>query len=285
MDQEFKLRDATSIDLLLKKEGVEKYDPRVVNLLLEYMHAYTRHVLIDAKDYQAHARKEMIDKDDIKLAVENRTVDTNSGREALAKYAQDRQRLPLGPVPTRAGFLVPPKNMCTTAPNYKVVSAKDIVVAKTKPVFVPAPAPAPAAAAAPSVPSSASTSNLDASAPHSVVAAPAPASASSIPSSFSYAPVMQPGVSQHPNDANMIYAQQTQWDPAAVQSNMMNPQGMMHQPVYDASVGYNTAYPQAVQYDQWGQPTNQWGAQQYSAPSMPAPQATRPGMYYDGRIQ
>lgn len=44
-------RDAKAMDLILKSMGVEEYEPRVINQLLEFYHRYVTEVLQDAQAY------------------------------------------------------------------------------------------------------------------------------------------------------------------------------------------------------------------------------------------
>lgn len=80
-------RDAKLIQLILSSMGVEEYEPRVVNQLMEFMYSklnfriqffiqsnigYVSDVLQDAQQYALHANKNEITLDDIRLAIQSK---------------------------------------------------------------------------------------------------------------------------------------------------------------------------------------------------------------------
>ena len=114
-------REAKLIAELLKNSGVEKYEPKVVNMLMEFAHRYLREVLQDCEDYRSHAGKSTIDLEDVAIALERqkskwtrapsrevrkllqlRRICLNFAvaQDMLALAAQ-RNRMPLPPVPSR----------------------------------------------------------------------------------------------------------------------------------------------------------------------------------------
>lgn len=67
-------RNVQMMALLLKSMGIEEWEPRVVNQLLEFMYSYTSDVLKDSAEYAAHAgRPQQLDISDVRLAVESKT--------------------------------------------------------------------------------------------------------------------------------------------------------------------------------------------------------------------
>jgi len=57
---------------ILKDLGIMEYEPRVLNQLLEFAYRYMTTILDDAKMVSSHAKKKVVDVDDIKLAVQVR---------------------------------------------------------------------------------------------------------------------------------------------------------------------------------------------------------------------
>ncbi|XP_075220305.1 TBP-associated factor 9 isoform X2 [Lycorma delicatula] len=58
------------IQSMLKEIGINDYEPRVVNQLLEFTYRYVTCILDDARVYASHAKKKGIDVEDVKLAVQ-----------------------------------------------------------------------------------------------------------------------------------------------------------------------------------------------------------------------
>lgn len=52
-------RDAKVVAGILSSMGVDDYEPRVLNQLLEFIYRYVSEVLEDAKVYAAHANKQV----------------------------------------------------------------------------------------------------------------------------------------------------------------------------------------------------------------------------------
>ena len=65
-------RDAKTIVNILKSMGITKYEPRVVDQLMEFMYRYTTDVLIESKSYQKYAKKENLDAEDVRLTIQTR---------------------------------------------------------------------------------------------------------------------------------------------------------------------------------------------------------------------
>jgi transcription initiation factor TFIID subunit 9B len=121
-DKDARPRDALAIADILKSIGIEKYEPKVVNQLLEFMHRYVSETLIDAQDYALHAHRQKIEQSDLGLAIQGRAMRSFAkppSRERLMILARDRNRIPIPPVPTRPGVLLPPERYCVIAQNYK----------------------------------------------------------------------------------------------------------------------------------------------------------------------
>jgi len=121
-------RDAKAIISILESMGVKEYEPRVVNMLMEFMHRYVSDILQDAQIYASHANKPAIDFDDIRLATQAKV---NFGftqpppREVLLELAQSKNSITLPMISPEkqakyGGVILPPEEYCLTASNYQV---------------------------------------------------------------------------------------------------------------------------------------------------------------------
>ncbi|XP_037950216.1 transcription initiation factor TFIID subunit 9 [Teleopsis dalmanni] len=119
-------KDAQVIMSMLKEVGIQDYEPRVINQLLEFTYRYVTCILDDAKAFANHARKKTIDLDDVNLAVEmvnDKSFTSPPPRHILAKLAEARNSMPLPPVKPHCGLRLPPDRYCLSGCNYKVRAA------------------------------------------------------------------------------------------------------------------------------------------------------------------
>lgn len=119
-----KPRDARIVEAILKSMGVDSYDPRVVNQLLELLYRYVSSVLLDAREYCEHADKTEIDLEDIRLAIRSKcsfSFTQPPPRDVTMRLAAERNSIPLPPVDQRAGVALPPTDDQLTAQNYRVI--------------------------------------------------------------------------------------------------------------------------------------------------------------------
>ena len=68
--------DGQNMIRLLESMGVERYEPRVVNQLLEFAHKYCTDILNDGHSYAQHAGRDAVDLSDVRLAIETKLNDT-----------------------------------------------------------------------------------------------------------------------------------------------------------------------------------------------------------------
>uniref|UniRef100_A0A8C4QZN7 TATA-box binding protein associated factor 9 n=1 Tax=Eptatretus burgeri TaxID=7764 RepID=A0A8C4QZN7_EPTBU len=118
-------KDAQVMVAILKDMGVTEFEPRVVNLMLEFTYRYVTGILDDARVYSNHAKKNNIDSDDVKLAVQCRMDHSFSSpppRDFLLEIARQKNQLPLPLIKPYAGPRLPPDRYCLTAPNYRLKS-------------------------------------------------------------------------------------------------------------------------------------------------------------------
>ncbi|KAI9032684.1 transcription initiation factor IID, 31kD subunit-domain-containing protein [Phycomyces nitens] len=122
--QQTRPRDARIIALILQSLGVEDYDPKVVQQLLEFAHRYTTDVFQDALIYAEHAAKSDLDLDDIQLAIQgrvNHSFTTPPPKEFLLELAQEKNKAPLPLIPEKYGIRLPAEKHCLTGLNFSII--------------------------------------------------------------------------------------------------------------------------------------------------------------------
>mmetsp|Transcript_3352 Transcript_3352/g.9229 ORF Transcript_3352/g.9229 Transcript_3352/m.9229 type:complete len:325 (-) Transcript_3352:662-1636(-) len=120
-------RDAQVVASILKSMGVRQYDERVVPMLMELLYRYISETLEDAKsyaDFAARGNGDVIELDDIKIAIQGR-VDVSfpqlPSRELLAQLARERNSEPLPALDNaRPGVQLPPEADQLTSINYQI---------------------------------------------------------------------------------------------------------------------------------------------------------------------
>uniref|UniRef100_UPI00359005C1 transcription initiation factor TFIID subunit 9-like n=1 Tax=Myxine glutinosa TaxID=7769 RepID=UPI00359005C1 len=118
-------KDAQVMVAILKDMGVTEFEPRVVNLMLEFTYRYVTGILDDARVYSNHAKKNNIDSDDVKLSVQCRMDHSFSSpppRDFLLEIARQKNQLPLPLIKPYTGPRLPPDRFCLMAPNYRLKS-------------------------------------------------------------------------------------------------------------------------------------------------------------------
>ncbi|XP_075146207.1 TBP-associated factor 9 [Haematobia irritans] len=119
-------KDAQVIMSILKDLGIQEYEPRVINQLLEFSYRYVTCILDDAKVFANHARKKTIDLDDVKLATEvvlDKAFTCPPPRHVISKLAEVRNSMPLPAIKPHCGLRLPPDRYCLSACNYKLRAA------------------------------------------------------------------------------------------------------------------------------------------------------------------
>lgn len=118
-----KPNDAKTIEAILKSMGVDQFDPRVTQQLLELLYRHVTNVLFDARQFSEHADKQLIDADDIKMALQSKNSSTFAqpiSREVMAKIAVERNSIPLPSISDRQGIQLPNSILQLTQHNYRV---------------------------------------------------------------------------------------------------------------------------------------------------------------------
>ncbi|CAG8447694.1 8048_t:CDS:2 [Ambispora gerdemannii] len=118
-------RDAKIISLILSSVGVEEYEPKVVQQLLEFAHRYSVDVLQDALIYSEHAgRINDLDLEDVKLAIQgrvNHSFTSPPSKEFLVELAREVNKERLPNIPEKYGLRLPPEHYCMTAVNFQLI--------------------------------------------------------------------------------------------------------------------------------------------------------------------
>jgi histone H3/H4 len=81
-------KDFQTMVSVLKDMGIEEFEPRVINQLLEFSYRYITNLLEDAKAFSNHAGKKNIDSEDIKMAIKSKvdySFTTTPPRDVLFK--------------------------------------------------------------------------------------------------------------------------------------------------------------------------------------------------------
>lgn len=130
-------KDALVMGAILKEMGINEYEPKVINQMLEYTYRYITTVLEDAIVYSKHAGKKDVDADDVQLAIQSRLDHSYTNpppREFLIEIARQKNRHPLPQIQTKSGLRLPPDRYCLTSTNYKVKAQKKHSQVRSNPV-------------------------------------------------------------------------------------------------------------------------------------------------------
>ncbi|KAG7249223.1 hypothetical protein CRUP_006920, partial [Coryphaenoides rupestris] len=136
---------------ILKDMGITEYEPRVINQMLEFTYRYVTTIIEDAKIYATHAKKSIVDAEDIKLAIQCRMDQSFTSpppRDFLLEVARQKNQTPLPLIKPYTGPRLPPDRYCLTAPNYRIKSIQK----KRFTVQIPSSQSAVSKAATPSTP-------------------------------------------------------------------------------------------------------------------------------------
>jgi len=116
-------KDAQVMVAILKDMGINDFEPRVINQMLEFSYRYVTGVLEDARVYSGHAKKKTLDMEDVKLAVQlaaEQGFTSPPPREALLDLARAKNATQLPLIQPKTGIRLPPDRHCLTATNYKL---------------------------------------------------------------------------------------------------------------------------------------------------------------------
>lgn len=119
-------QDVETIQQLLRSMGAEEYEPRVVNMLMDFMYSYTADVLQDAETFSseymiASKRPGQVDMASVMLAVQSRAAFNFAQpppQDMLKDMASQINAVELEAVHQKPGLPLPDKDQLT-APNYQ----------------------------------------------------------------------------------------------------------------------------------------------------------------------
>ncbi|CAD7676278.1 unnamed protein product [Nyctereutes procyonoides] len=123
-------KDAKMMAQIPKDVGMTKYEPRVINQMLEFAFQYVTTILDDAKIYSSLAKKAAGDAYDVWLAIQCR-------RFFLLDIARQRNQTPLPLIKPYSGPRLPPDRYCLTAPNYRFKSLQKTASTSAGRITVP----------------------------------------------------------------------------------------------------------------------------------------------------
>ncbi|KAF6249277.1 transcription initiation factor TAFII31 [Scenedesmus sp. NREL 46B-D3] len=119
--------DAVAVRDILKTMGVEQHEPRVVNMLLDFVYSYASGVLSDAGAYAEQVGRPAgeVENEDVVLAVQTRaklTFVPHPPVEVLRSLADQVNDRRLPDFDHRAGFglRVPPDEHLLVQPNWRI---------------------------------------------------------------------------------------------------------------------------------------------------------------------
>jgi transcription initiation factor TFIID subunit 9B len=122
--------EAITIRKILKSMGVEEYEPRVINMLLDFMYKYVSEVLMDAEAYSEQTGRAPgeVDTENVVLAIEARAAHSfvqQPSQEDLSKIASKINSQPLPKLKEKYGLRLPPDTESLVLPNWRVNIPKD----------------------------------------------------------------------------------------------------------------------------------------------------------------
>ncbi|PSN31917.1 Transcription initiation factor TFIID subunit 9 [Blattella germanica] len=120
-------KDAQVIMSIMKDMGIHEYEQRVINQLLEFTYRYITCILDDARVFANHAKKKVIDLEDVKLAVQmtvDRAFTTPPPRDILLEVARTKNNTQLPFIKPHCGLRLPPDRYCLSSCNYKLRNNK-----------------------------------------------------------------------------------------------------------------------------------------------------------------
>ncbi|KAJ9587131.1 hypothetical protein L9F63_028297 [Diploptera punctata] len=108
---------------IMKDMGITDLNPVFINQLLEFTYRYIACILDDARVFATHAKKKVIDLEDVKLAVQmtvDRAFTTPPPRDILLEVARSKNNTPLPLIKPHCGLRLPPDRYCLSSCNFKL---------------------------------------------------------------------------------------------------------------------------------------------------------------------
>lgn len=121
-------KDVQVVDAILKEMSVSDYEPRVVHQLMEFSNRYVTSILQEAQVFSSYAKKDSIDLDDVKLAVNiqtDKTLTSPPPKELLLEVAREKNNQPLPPIKSHNGLRIPFDKYTLIGTNYRLKSSRE----------------------------------------------------------------------------------------------------------------------------------------------------------------
>ncbi|GLC34243.1 hypothetical protein PLESTB_001607000 [Pleodorina starrii] len=116
-------QDVATVHQLLRSMGVDDFEPRVVNQLMDFMYKYTTDILLDAEVFSEHAGRAAghVDLNGVTLAIQSRTASYAQPppQDRVAELAKLYNDVPLPDMVVKPGLPLPPDVKQVTAPNWQ----------------------------------------------------------------------------------------------------------------------------------------------------------------------
>jgi hypothetical protein len=108
---------------ILRSMGVTQYEPRVLDLLLNFTYKYTSEVVLDAAAFAQQSGREPgeVEVDDVTAAIQVRATSQFLAQPTAAVQEEVARRLNAQPLPAFGkvhGIRLPPEEFCVTRPPY-----------------------------------------------------------------------------------------------------------------------------------------------------------------------
>lgn len=120
--------DAQAVRNILKTMGVEQHEPRVINMLLDFMYSYVSGVLSDASAFAEQVGRQPgeVENEDVVLAVQTRAKHSfvpHPPVEVLRQLADqvNEKALPAVDQAKGLGLRVPPDEDILVQPNWRII--------------------------------------------------------------------------------------------------------------------------------------------------------------------
>jgi transcription initiation factor TFIID subunit 9B len=117
--------DANEVRALLRSMGIDDYEPRVLQQLLEFMQQYTAEIFADSSHYAEHAgRAGQLECEDVQLSVRLRAAMSQPTAPQLTEWmARARNREPLT-APTVPNVQLPNPKLCLVEENWQLAPTR-----------------------------------------------------------------------------------------------------------------------------------------------------------------
>lgn len=116
-------KDIQVIDSIIKEAFTGEYEPRVSHQLMEFANKYVTNIMQEAQILSSYAKKDIIDVDDVQLAVNmqsDKTLTSPPPKEILMEVAREKNNLPLPQIKPHNGIRLPYDRHTLTGTNYKL---------------------------------------------------------------------------------------------------------------------------------------------------------------------